>query len=392
MKTRIAVLLVLFIGYIGYSVSLPIFPVLILDPEHTLNGSSNLGSAILLGCLIAIYPLGQFFGAPLIGKLSDKYGRRIVLLITLLAIIPAHLLTGLIIEWKNLTGLFVIRLLCGLLEGNIVIGQATMADINESTSSKAKSFGWITAVVSSAFIFGPLIGGYMGNRWGFASPFYLAAALALLSFFAVLAFFVETRVPNHAIRVRLRDAIMLFVRNFQRPRLGYVFFFNFLFYMGIMLFFSFISAYLLRVFHFNVSMIGFANAYLSIPIALTPLFIKTVHYPRRAMGLAGLFFSLSLLVLIFPSTPYALYFTLIPTGVFAALGFTFGPLIVSSLVDEHTQGEALGVNQSVLVFAESLAGITGGCLLSVSSASPLILGALFTFLCALATLPQHRTK
>ncbi|MBP9842025.1 MAG: MFS transporter [Simkaniaceae bacterium] len=387
-KAKISILLVLFLGYIGYSLSLPIFPILFADPHVAITDSTGWLNAALLGGLIASYPLGQFFGSPLIGKLSDKYGRKFTLSITLGAIIPAHLLTGLMIDIRSLTGLYIARLLCGLLEGNIVIGQASIADLNGCSQSKAKDFGWITAVVSSAFIFGPLIGGQLAEFVGYSSPFYMAAGLALLSLLGVLYFFYDTKPPKPTLEVRLHDTFSLIIENLKKPTMGYVYFCNFLFYMAVLLFFNFISVYLLKVFAFDVAMLGFANGYLSIPIALTPLFFRKTTHPRKTLAMASLFFGFSLLILLIPSTPTPLYLTLLPTGICSALGLTACPLLVSNLVDEHSQGEALGVNQSVMVLAESVTGIVGGFLIAISPGTPLIAGVFFAILCAFITLPR----
>lgn len=387
MKGKISILFVLFLGYVGYSLSLPLFPILFLDPEIAITTSTGTLNTLLLGGLIATYPLGQFFGSPFIGKLSDKYGRKRILSLTLALIIPAHLLTGFMIDLKSLGGLYVARLFCGLLEGNIVIGQASIADLN--STNKAKDFGWITAVVSSAFIFGPLIGGQLAGWVSYSAPFYLAAALAALSLLGVLAFFKDNKAPRKELQVNFKSIFSILIHNLKKPTLRYVYFCNFLFYMSVLLFFSFISVYLLRTFAFNVGMLGFANAYLSIPIALAPFFLRKNAHPTKTMGRSSLAFGLFLFILLIPSFPEALLITLLPTGIASAFGLTFGPLLISNLTSEHSQGEALGVNQSVMVFAEAFTGIIGGFLIAFSPSAPLFAGALIALFAAFFILLKH---
>ena len=93
MKRIFPVLVVLFLGYLGFSLALPLFPPLFLDPKHAFLPveTTTTMRRILLGILFAMYPLGQFVGAPLLGKFSDKYGRKPVLLISLILVIPAFI-------------------------------------------------------------------------------------------------------------------------------------------------------------------------------------------------------------------------------------------------------------------------------------------------------------
>lgn len=120
MKRVFPVLTVLFLGYLGYSLAIPLFPPLFLDPIHGFlpDGISQEARRILLGVLFAMYPLGQLVGAPLLGKLSDKYGRKPILLISLLIVIPAYLGSAFSVLFTFPTLLYISRFLSGLLEGN----------------------------------------------------------------------------------------------------------------------------------------------------------------------------------------------------------------------------------------------------------------------------------
>lgn len=376
----IAILVVLFLGYIGYSLSLPLFPMLFLDQGNLILSGSPTYRAILFGVLLATYPFGQFIGCPLLGRLSDKLGRRRTLLTTLLLIIPAHLFTGIAIQFGWITMLFVSRLICGLLEGNIVIAQAAMADMAKSPEDKVKKFGWITVASSSAFIFGPIIGGVMAAKVSYASAFWGAATLAFLCIFVVLWQFKDTRDPDPTIKIHPLHTFKEIVRGFFANGLCPMYAYNSSFYLAVFFFFGFISPYLMRVYDFNVLDISFTNAYLAIPISLAPIFLKGHFKPHKMMQLTRIFFGLALLLFIFIPWQWAMLALLLPCGFFIAIGFTYAPMNISDLAPPDRQGQALGINQSVLVLSESITGLLGGYLVSLAPALPLIIGALVSLL------------
>ncbi|MCH9613574.1 MAG: Multidrug resistance protein MdtG [Chlamydiia bacterium] len=376
----IAILVVLFLGYIGYSLSLPLFPMLFLDPDNLILAGSHTYRAVLFGLLLSTYPLGQFIGAPFLGKLSDKYGRRRVLLTTLLLIIPSHIFTGIAIQYGWITTLFISRLICGLMEGNIVIAQAAMADMSKTAHQKVKNFGKITVASSSAFIFGPIIGGVLASKVSYASAFWGAATLAFLCIFVVLWKFKDIKKPDPSIHIHPLDSFITLYRSLKTKALGPMYRYNSTFYLAVFFFFGFISPYLIDSFHFTVLEIAFTNAYLAIPISLAPLFLKGHFNPLRMMQLARIFFGLALLLFVFLPWTYAMLAILLPCGFFIAVGFTYAPMNISNIAAETRQGEALGVNQSILVFSEAMTGLVGGYLVSLAPSLPLIIGALSSLL------------
>ena len=118
----------------------------ILHPTGRLSESSH---ALFLGITLAAYPLGQFIGSPILGALSDDYGRKRLLSGSLLITAICNLFTGFAIEWQQLGLLIVSRFMAGLMEGNIAIARAMAADIK--TISKHETFGKINAVTSIAY-------------------------------------------------------------------------------------------------------------------------------------------------------------------------------------------------------------------------------------------------
>jgi DHA1 family tetracycline resistance protein-like MFS transporter len=166
------ILITILIDVLGIGLIIPILPELITEFA---GGVISQGSSYY-GMFIAVYAAMQFLFAPILGGLSDKYGRRPVLLISLLGAGLDYLLMALA---PALWVLFVGRVLAGITGANITVANAYIADVSKP-EDRAKNFGLIGAVFGVGFIIGPALGGLLGN-YGLRLPFYAAALLALVN-------------------------------------------------------------------------------------------------------------------------------------------------------------------------------------------------------------------
>jgi DHA1 family tetracycline resistance protein-like MFS transporter len=397
------ILIVNFIGYVGFSLPLPLFPPMFLNP--------NLGFIppempifwrnVLLGLLLATYPLGQFFGCPVLGLLSDRYGRRPILMFSLLGIIPTYILSAISVEYELIPLLFISRFLCGLLEGNVAIAQAAIADLSSQGKEKEEYFGKVVAFASAGFIFGPLLGGKFSDSsiiswFNFSTPFWIAAILVLLAFFVVLVSFKETKKHEKILHLELQRTFISVFSGFRNQTLLPIFRANFFFFLGMIYFFSFIPVYLLKEFHFGAKQLGFYQAYLAIFVVSTPFCFKyfSPRWSSLKITTAGsFFFGLSLLICLIPLGVSALLVTLIFPSIFASIGFTYTAILISDRTSKENQGEMLGLNQSLQFLSEIIVGITGGILAGLLSQLPLIMGSLCCGICALILLfSRHALK
>lgn len=368
------ILMVLLLAYIGFSMVLPLFPILILDPDYTyLSPQIPAGMRnLLLGLLIAMFPLGQLFGSPCLGQLSDHFGRRRILLVSLFSVIPAFAFSGIGILSKSLWLIYVSRFAAGLFEANVVVALASMSDWSEKMQNKAASFGWVLSFSALGFVIGPLVGGPLAkvSLWGvdpFATPFFTASALSLCTFLLVLWKFQET--------LELKDETFAWrqiVHNLIEPlksRLNRSLYFgNLWIYVGMFFFFAFFPALLYRKFGFGPVKLGLMDAYMSFFITIAPItFRKLTSWIslRRLLGFGSLLFTISMGLLLLFLSIGSLFWTLILSGYVISLLFASAPLNISEHNPPQMQGVALGLNQSVQVFAEILAATLGGILASV---------------------------
>jgi DHA1 family tetracycline resistance protein-like MFS transporter len=392
---------VVFIGFVGYSLMITVFTPLLLGDGGGLVSADSSTSArtLVLGGLLALYPLAQFFGAPVLGSLSDRFGRRPVLLASLLASACFYGLMALALHLHSLALLAVASLLAGLAEANIAIAQSAVADIAPA-AARSRLFGYVYLSSSLAYVVGPLIGGKLADpgvvSW-FAAPipFLAVAALLVATLVLTAARFRETHTPDRSaplgVGVAIRNVGAAFARGGLRP----VFAANFVLYLAIFGFFRVYPMYLVDHFGMGVGRESEFIAWVAVPIVIANLFLvgrlsKRID-PRRLTVRCGAALAVCLAAVIVPHPEGALWVTLFACALALAICLPSMATLVSEAVGPAEQGRALGTNQSLQVGAEGLSGLAGGGLAAISTALPLpVTGGMALLGSVLLTRPAAR--
>jgi len=217
-------------------------PMILLNDNGMLPTSSSVATrSIVLGLLLCLYPLGQFVGAPVLGALSDRVGRRPVLLGSLAASTVWYGVIGAALVVRSLPLLMVASFLGGLGEANISIAQSSIAD-STSTTDRNRLFGYVYLSSSLAYVVGPLAGGQLADHhlaswFGYPTPFFVVDALLALTLLGICLFFSESHRPSaHAAGGYLKSFINLATVITDR-RLRPLYLVNFLLYLAIFGFF-----------------------------------------------------------------------------------------------------------------------------------------------------------
>src|SRR5258708_15559585 len=207
----LVIFITVFIDLVGFGIVIPVLP---FYAEGTKFGATPRE----VGFLFASYSIMQLIFAPVMGRLSDKYGRRPVLLVSILGKCVGFMILGFA---TTLWMLFLGRIIDGISGGNISTAQAYIADVT-TKEHRAKGMGLIGAAFGLGFIFGPAIGGIL-SRWGIAVPFFFAGGLALAN--ATLLYFTlpETVTPDHPARTSAANGRWSqLVKALGKPRLAFI--------------------------------------------------------------------------------------------------------------------------------------------------------------------------
>src|SRR5437773_760080 len=249
----LVIFITVFIDLVGFGIVIPVLP---FYAEGTKFGAMPRE----VGLLFASYSVMQLVFAPVLGRLSDKYGRRPVLLISILGTCCGFMILGFA---TTLWMLFLGRIIDGISGGNISTAQAYIADVT-SKENRAKGMGLIGAAFGLGFIFGPAIGGIL-SRWGIHVPFFFAAALCFAN--AALLYFTlpETVTANHPAKNRAgsRSFRQLF-RSLRQPRLAFVLVIYFLFVVAFSIMTTSFSLYTMFRFGYDAQHTGYLFAYVGL--------------------------------------------------------------------------------------------------------------------------------
>lgn len=380
-----AIFLTLALDFLGVGIILPIATPLLLSENSAFfsSGTSFEQKTLLLGLLLAAFPLSGFFGAPIIGALSDKVGRKRALLITLLVTLFSYLIFVVGIISSNLYLLFLSRILGGFAGGNIPICVSALADISKS-SEKARNFGLI-GVFSFGFgsILGPIIGGKLADpallSWfSYTTPFFFATFLTLINLLAVSFYFRETIKVKVTQKFDILSGARDTVKACTSKRLRRIFLISFLITFGFNIFIQYFQIFLVSKFNFNPSQIGTLLGYIGIWMVVSQgLIIRFL--PKRLSGkwmisLSLLIVGFSFPLLIFPNDPGAFWLILPIISIFQGLAWPLVAAVLSNLAGD-SQGEVLGINQSLTYLAQGLPPIIAVVVASINPSIPILLAA-----------------
>jgi len=364
--------IVIFIGFVGYSLTITILTPMILEGGAALLKSLpfSADTTIILGIVLAIYPIGQFFGAPVMGALSDRFGRKPILLISLVITTICFGGLGYAIQAQNLSMFIVVSLIMGLAEANIATAQSAVADVT-TQQNRTRMFAYINLSASGAFVIGPLLGGVLAdpdlvpwfdNSTPYWAVFVLLVLTVLFTFFA----FKETRPKEKRTEVSYIQAFTNLLNIFTPGKLRIIYLVNFLIYLSIFGFFRAFPMYLVEHFDMDVTELAKYIAWNAVPVVIGSLwltgYLSKLHSPRVITIYAALLFGLFNLLVIVPQSELMLYASLFLPGLALAVALPVSASMISLTAGEDAQGRALGNNLSLEVGAEVLSGLAAGFL------------------------------
>lgn len=332
------IFLTMVIDSIGWGIILPVMPQLIVD----VTGDALSDATVIGGWLLVVYAGMQFFFAPVLGNLSDRFGRRPVLLLSLLMYGLNYLLMG----WApTLAWLFFGRIVTGMAASTYSTANAFVADVS-APDERAKNFGMMGAAFGIGFILGPAIGGLLGEL-GTRAPFYAAGGLALAN--CIFGYFVlpESLTIEHrrAFSWRRANPFGTAMQLVRYPVVWGLVGVVFLYQIGHHVLPATWSFYTMEKFGWSPGEIGASLAAVGTMMAITQGYLIGVVVPRvgeRMAAYLGLTFgAIAMVGYALSNTGWLLYVFLIP-GALQGLSGAAIQSIMANQVPANAQGELQG--------------------------------------------------
>lgn len=366
------IFLTIFVDLIGFGIVLPLLP---------FYAQEFGASPLVIGLIVAAHPAMQFVFGPLWGRVSDRLGRRPILLLGLVGSGISYLIFALA---NDVTWLFVSRMMAGMVGANVPVSQAYIADSTD-LEDRTRGMGLVGAAFGLGFIAGPAIGGAL-SQFGYAVPGFFAAALCFANAGAAVFHLPESLSPELRARAASRGSagllgrLRLAVRFARSPAIGTL--------MAIFLIATFVFAAFTTVFplwlgvelSYDARHAGYLMAYLGLVMAvlqgrlLGPL---ARRFRERRLLVAGT----SILVAAYSLLPLSgALWVLLATLALVAFGTGLNWPTLTSLASQYTQldmqGSILGVMQSLSALGRMLGAIWAGWVFGTwSPAAPFLLCA-----------------
>lgn len=351
---KIAIIsLVMLVNALGYGIMIPL-----VYPYAKHFGMTP----TMVGMLFASFSIAQFIATPIMGRLSDKYGRKPLLLIS---VFGTSISLAMFAMAQSIPMLFFARILDGFTGGNNSIAQAIVADSSEG-KERAKAFGFLGAAFGVGFLFGPAIGGLLGG-YNITYPFWFAAALALL---AVLLgfFFLEETLPEKNRQNKNKPFFKLgnFTQALRHPLVGGLLLVSLLSSTGhnsmIVGFQSFAFDKLaMTTTQYGLLFTGFGVISVFVQMAGIGLLLKIFKNPVVILQYALTFSAITTLLLFAQHS----FWVFVVGSLLYASSLTPQGVMITSLISQRTDGEdqgaMLGINQAII----SLGQIFGPIVASV---------------------------
>lgn len=369
----LTIFLTVFVDLLGVGVLIPVMPLLLGDPTSPYYilpaGWSLQQGYILLGLLTAVFPLMQFFATPILGQLSDKYGRKDILLISLFGTSLSYVMFAYGVLTRNLPLLFISRAFDGITGGNISVAQAAIADIS-LPENRAKNFGLIGMAFGLGFIFGPFLGGKLSDpsvQWWFnaATPFWFAALLSCINGLSVGMFFPETlKNPNKDLHISWFRSLNNLRNAYDLKEIRHLFLTTFLFNGGFTFFTTFFGVFLISKFAYSQGQIGDFFAVVGICIALSQAIIvrRAAKKFREDQILRVSLIATGMLIFlhILPNVSWQLFLITPFFAAFNGLSQANLTALTSRSVGPEIQGKVMGINTGIQALAQAIPPVISG--------------------------------
>ena len=370
-KVKLVVVSTVLINVIGFGIVIPVLP-------HYVESFG--ASPFTITMLFAVFAFCSFFSGPFLGSLSDKVGRRPMLLISIISTALGWLVFALA---HNVFFLFLGRIIDGMAAGNISIAQNSLVDIAKNKEERTSNLGLIGAAFGIGFILGPLIGGLLSS-FSQSTPFWFATVLAILNVIVAYFFLPETNTKlNKDARPSFNPFTPL-IRGMKNRILVPSFLAWFLFVLAISSFQAIFALFIDRTFGLGPFAAGLIFTAMGVIIALNQV-VALKHFWLKYFTEPNIEFWM---ILITGIAYFVLSIPILPVFLFAMVINAFGQsilrVVMTSQIVSHSapeeQGEALGILSSIQSAGMIFGPLIAGAVFGMHPSLPLTLSGIFLLL------------
>jgi len=320
-----------------------------------------------VGIILSIFSICQLFASPITGKLSDRYGRKPLLLFSQSSTLIGFFLLGIA---NNVWILVAARLVDGLLGSNMTVAQAYISDVT-NPKYRTKTFGYSSAVFGAALVFGPVIGGILSTI-NYSVPMFFAAGISLLSIILVLLFLPESLdKKEREIKLNFKFGDIIPIKEtkkfFKSAKIRGTLMVFFLYTLAFFLFITQFALFAKKQINVTVQELSFYMAWIGIlrvifqSVLINPLLKKLGENTTLKLGVFAMIFTMGFLIF---STNYWIVY--IPISFLAFGSGVIRPILTSKLtktVKREETGSLLGVNNALISIGQIITPILGGLIL-----------------------------
>lgn len=358
-KVLIPLLLVVFIDEMGCGLFFPLLTPLIYDPMQSIlhHSATAFERQLDYGLVLAIFPLMMFLSAPILGDLSDHYGRKKILILSLIGTGIGYVLSALGVLTHHFYLLLLGRALDGLTAGNFPIAQAAIIDVS-APKDRTANLSLMVFAISLGFIVGPALAGVLSNAawvswFNLSTPMFMAAVLSVLNVVFIIFVYRETFEPKESgFRFNLRQAVGLFQSAFTEKTISKLSILLLLLLLAWGSYIQYVSVFLYRVYHFDNSQLAMFMVAMSCSLSVASMLIirvlKWYLSDARITQIAFVASILGISVTVLSHTVFYAWVGLIPLSMGIALGHAAIMALFSNQVDESRQGWVMGVSGAVV--------------------------------------------
>lgn len=366
MNTKLNIVILFFIVLLdqsSFGILLPIFSFLFSGNSQTSFIQQNFSSIhyILYGVFFSIFSIFQFFSATILGELSDYYGRKKIISLSIIFIVLSFILYILGIKSESIILLFLGRIIAGIGAGCLGVIFASASDLS-SEHNKTKNFSIIASASGLGLVTGPLLGGIFSDNkisayFNLYTPLYLFLILNSICLLLFIFLSKETLIKKTSKNISFNISLVHIRKSLQDSKLKHVYLISFLFTCTLSLFIVFGSSFLVNKFNLTLTGINLFLFFFGICIILAQIFLQYIYKKLHKLKIISIFSVVYLFGLFLIRSTDTISLTYVSLFFIA---FSIGMLYptILNIIDENThqddKGEKLGINTSIQSLAQAI--------------------------------------